>query len=127
MTNEYATTVDGKSYFYQLPIAAEVGTMFAANLTDTRGEFTSVAMTRCPMGWSYAPWVAMQVSKALLRDEDETVVEGFLAAHPEFELEPARDVLGAGGEAVCEGPYLRVYPQRVAGGGFFGARMRRKG
>ncbi|MBM4381512.1 MAG: hypothetical protein FJ086_19775 [Deltaproteobacteria bacterium] len=71
--------------------------------------------------------VVVYATCSLLRDEDEAVVEGFLGAHPQYELEPAAGVLGAEAGAVWRGPYLRVYPQRVAGGGFFGARMRRKG
>jgi 16S rRNA (cytosine967-C5)-methyltransferase len=71
--------------------------------------------------------VLVYATCSLLRDEDEAVVEGFLGAHPEFELESAGAVLGEGAQAVCVGPYLKVFPHRVEGGGFFGARMRRKG
>ncbi len=45
---------------------------------------------------------------SVLRDEDEAVVEGFLAQHPEFSL---------------DGPMLRVWPHQIDGGGFFGARL----
>ena len=47
---------------------------------------------------------------SLLREEDEDVVERFLARHPDFR---------ADGEA------LRVWPHRVDGGGFFGARLKK--
>ncbi len=45
---------------------------------------------------------------SVLRDEDEAVVEAFLATHPEFSL---------------DGPMLRVWPHQIDGGGFFGARL----
>lgn len=45
---------------------------------------------------------------SLLRAEDEEVVERFLATHPGFTL---------------DGPPLRVWPHRIDGGGFFGARL----
>lgn len=46
---------------------------------------------------------------SVLRDEDEAVVERFLAGHPDFHLEAS----------------LRVWPHRLEGGGFFGARLRK--
>ena len=45
---------------------------------------------------------------SVLREEDEAVVESFLAKHPEFSL---------------DGPVLRVWPHQIDGGGFFGARF----
>ncbi len=47
---------------------------------------------------------------SVLHEEDEAVVEAFLAAHPEFSLDG-------------EGAVLRVWPHQVDGGGFFGARF----
>lgn len=47
---------------------------------------------------------------SLLREEDEDVVAGFLAAHPDF---------------APDGEALRVWPHRVDGGGFFGARLKK--
>ncbi len=44
---------------------------------------------------------------SVLRDENEGVVERFVAAQPEFKLEES----------------LRVWPHRLEGGGFFGARL----
>ena len=46
---------------------------------------------------------------SLLREEDEAVVERFLASHPDF---------------TCE-EQLRVWPHQLEGGGFFGARLRK--
>ncbi len=47
---------------------------------------------------------------SLLRSENEAIVEAFLKQHPNFALE---------GEA------LRVWPHRIDGGGFFGARLKK--
>ena len=74
MSNRYALSVDGKSYFYQVPISDEVGSMFCANLAGTRGKFISVAMTRLPMGWSYAPAIAQKISNTLLRTADGRIL-----------------------------------------------------
>lgn len=48
---------------------------------------------------------------SLLREEDEAVVEAFLAKHPGFTLEDT----------------LRVWPHRTPGGGFFAARLSKRG
>ena len=59
-------------------------------------------------------------------EEDEAVVEAFLAKHPDFTLEPVGDVLGAERAALAaSGPYLKALPPRVPGGGFFAARLRK--
>ncbi len=47
---------------------------------------------------------------SLLGEEDEDVVAGFLAAHPDF---------------APDGEALRVWPHRLDGGGFFGARLKK--
>jgi 16S rRNA (cytosine967-C5)-methyltransferase len=47
---------------------------------------------------------------SLLAEEDEEVVERFLAGHPGFELEGT----------------LRTWPNQLDGGGFFGARLRKR-
>jgi 16S rRNA (cytosine967-C5)-methyltransferase len=44
---------------------------------------------------------------SVLREENEDVVERFVGAHPEFRLDEA----------------LRIWPHRLEGGGFFGARL----
>ncbi|MGV3620643.1 MAG: RsmB/NOP family class I SAM-dependent RNA methyltransferase, partial [Archangium sp.] len=46
---------------------------------------------------------------SVLREENEGLVEKFLAAVPGFTLEES----------------LRVWPHRLEGGGFFGARLRK--
>ena len=74
MSNRYALSVDGRSYFYQVPISDEVGAMFCANLSGTRGAFVSVAMKRLPMGWSYAPAIAQKISNTLLMTADGRIL-----------------------------------------------------
>jgi len=68
MGSKYYITVDGTSYFYQWHIAPEVGEFFCANLAGARGTFTTVALTRMPMGWSWAPAIAQKGSNTLLSD-----------------------------------------------------------
>ncbi|HEY3447818.1 MAG TPA: RsmB/NOP family class I SAM-dependent RNA methyltransferase [Myxococcales bacterium] len=55
------------------------------------------------------------------REEDEAVVEGFLAAHPEFSARDAATVLPEGAREVAEAGMLRVAPDRHGGGAFFAA------
>ena len=63
---------------------------------------------------------------SLLPEENEAIVESFLAAHPEFHLVPAAGVLEKQGVRVpMEGPYLRLYPHVHGTDGFFAAVMDR--
>lgn len=65
---------------------------------------------------------------SLLPEENEKIVEAFLAAHPEFHLVPAAGVLEKQGVRVSmEGPYLRLYPHIHGTDGFFAAVMDREG
>jgi len=64
---------------------------------------------------------------SLLAEENEDIVQGFLAAHPDFALVPARDILKrAGIELPRTDEYLRLYPHVHDTDGFFGAVMERK-
>jgi 16S rRNA (cytosine967-C5)-methyltransferase len=64
---------------------------------------------------------------SLLPEENEAIVEAFLAAHPAFHLVPAREVLEKQGIRVpLEGPYLRLYPHVHGTDGFFAAVMDRE-
>jgi len=64
---------------------------------------------------------------SLLAEENEDIVQGFLAAHPDFTLVPAADVLKrAGVEMPPTDAYLRLYPHVHDTDGFFGAVMERK-
>lgn len=64
---------------------------------------------------------------SVLPEENDAVVQGFLAKHPDFSLEPVGEGLGPERAAVvCDGPYMRAIPPRVPGGGFFAARLRKR-
>lgn len=71
LDNNYFMTVDGKSYFYQFPISEGMGEFFCANLSGSKGNFLPVALSRMPMGWSWAPAIAQKASNTLLRDGEE--------------------------------------------------------
>ncbi len=62
---------------------------------------------------------------SVLREEDEAVVEAFLAAHSEWRVEPLREVLPPECAPVLdgEGRFLRVWPDLSGAGGFFAARL----
>lgn len=65
---------------------------------------------------------------SLLREENEGVVEDFLASHPDFELVPATPWLGEElAPKVTRGGMLRLFPHRHETDGFFGAVLVRKG
>ena len=61
---------------------------------------------------------------SLETEENDAQVETFLAAHPEFTLEPPP--AGTVPAAVLDAGRLRVLPQRHGVDGAFAARMRRR-
>lgn len=63
---------------------------------------------------------------SLLRDENEAIVEQFLAAHPEFSLCDARESLPDNLAAMLDGPFLKLLPHKHGTDGFFAAAMIRK-
>lgn len=67
---------------------------------------------------------------SLLRAENEDVAEAFGAAHPDFEPQPAAELLSraqvAQAETLDQGGYLRLWPQVHATDGFFAAAWQRK-
>ncbi len=76
---------------------------------------------------------------SVLPEENEAVAEAFGAAHPDFTLLPAADLLarlmaaeGAGdaapdvAEGLCTGPFLRLWPHKHHTDGFFAAIWERK-
>jgi 16S rRNA (cytosine967-C5)-methyltransferase len=64
---------------------------------------------------------------SLLREENEGVVEHFLASHPEFSIAPATPWLGEALAAkTTRDGMLRLYPHRHDTDGFFGAVLVRK-
>ena len=63
----------------------------------------------------------------LLRKENQDQVEAFLAAHPEFELRDAGEILRQQGIALDSvGQYLLLFPHKTGTDGFFGAVMERR-
>ncbi|AKQ67548.1 Sun protein [Myxococcus hansupus] len=59
---------------------------------------------------------------SVLREENENVVEDFLAKHPDFSVKPVVELLGPElGEKVGPGPFLRLAPHTHGTDGFFGA------
>jgi 16S rRNA (cytosine967-C5)-methyltransferase len=79
---------------------------------------------------AYAPLVKpggrlIYATCSLFPQENESIVEAFLAAHPEMRLAPAADALAAEGIVVADqtDAYLRLTPQRHGTDGFFGAVM----
>jgi 16S rRNA (cytosine967-C5)-methyltransferase len=64
---------------------------------------------------------------SLLVEENEDIVQEFLAANPEFQVVPAADVLKRQGITLAgTGQYLRLYPHVHDTDGFFAAVMERK-
>jgi 16S rRNA (cytosine967-C5)-methyltransferase len=58
--------------------------------------------------------------------ENDAIVDGFLAAHPEFVAVPAKEILGrARAEQIGDGVRLRLYPHVHGTDGFFAAVLRR--
>jgi 16S rRNA (cytosine967-C5)-methyltransferase len=62
---------------------------------------------------------------SLLLEENEQIAEAFSAAHPEFSLLPAAEVLTQAGvenaAGLCSGAYLRLWPHQHHTDGFFAA------
>jgi len=63
---------------------------------------------------------------SILEDENEAIVQGFLAQHPEFELIPASQVLQEQRVELEMGDYLKLYPHLHKTDGFFAAILERK-
>jgi 16S rRNA (cytosine967-C5)-methyltransferase len=64
---------------------------------------------------------------SLLREENEQIVEEFLARNSTFKLTPACEVLRSQGIELDTGDYLRVFPHTHDMDGFFAAVMERTG
>ena len=61
----------------------------------------------------------------LTHDENQRLVEAFLLAHQEFELEDAPRYLAASAQAMVRGHFFQALPQRDHTDGFFAARLRK--
>ncbi|MDR2875465.1 MAG: RsmB/NOP family class I SAM-dependent RNA methyltransferase [Methylobacillus sp.] len=63
---------------------------------------------------------------SLLREENEAIVEAFLAAHPEFELSNTAEILAQQQIPLDTGAYFKLLPHVHATDGFFAAALTRK-
>jgi 16S rRNA (cytosine967-C5)-methyltransferase len=63
---------------------------------------------------------------SLLHEENQGIVEAFLAAHPEFSLIPASEALAQQKISLDTGDYLQLSPQLHGTDGFFAGVMERK-
>ena len=63
---------------------------------------------------------------SLLNEENEFIVEQFLAAHPEFDLVPMSQVLAEQKIELEMGDYLKLLPHKHQTDGFFAAVLQRK-
>ncbi len=63
---------------------------------------------------------------SLLTEENEAIAEAFLAAHPEFSLVPANEVLAQQNIALDTGKYLNLLPHKHGTDGFFAAVFEKK-
>ena len=67
---------------------------------------------------------------SLLRDENQAIVDGFLAAHDAFDVEPAVELLWQQGihtgDRVDRGALLELWPHRTGTDGFFAAVFRKR-
>lgn len=64
---------------------------------------------------------------SIAREENEAVVEAFLAEHPAFELRPPEETLGPLAARLGAPRGLRLFPHRHGTDGFFGTLLVRKG
>jgi 16S rRNA (cytosine967-C5)-methyltransferase len=60
---------------------------------------------------------------SLLKEENCDIIEAFLAAHPEFKLLNAAEILSQQNVALDTGEYLELLPQKHGTDGFFAAAM----
>jgi len=63
---------------------------------------------------------------SLLNEENDVIVEQFLATHPDFQLVPAKDVLAEQKIPLEMDQYLKMLPHKHQTDGFFAAVLERK-
>ena len=64
---------------------------------------------------------------SVLPEENDAIIDAFLASHPEFSLVPAAEILNAQGIELACGDRLRLDPVTHGTDGFFAVAMERKG
>ncbi|MBI5582319.1 MAG: 16S rRNA (cytosine(967)-C(5))-methyltransferase RsmB, partial [Deltaproteobacteria bacterium] len=78
-------------------------------------------------GWLKSSGVLVYATCTLGPEENERVVERFLAGHPEFSLEPVQPYLPETARALADPRgYFYAWPHRHGTDGFFAARMVRQ-
>ena len=70
LSANFVVQADGKSWFYQFPLADGVRDYFGVNFADARGEYTPAVLNKLCMGWSWAPCIAQRSGWVLLPEED---------------------------------------------------------
>jgi hypothetical protein len=80
-THTHMAQADAVSFFYQLPLGRQLRDAFSFNVGVKRGAFSARRLTRLPMGFSHAPFVAQTIATAichyalwLLGDADVSIV-----------------------------------------------------
>jgi hypothetical protein len=63
---KWVAQYDGKSYFYQIPLPANVRDYFQVKLGGARGKFVKYRLKVLPMGYAYAPAIAQAISNTIL-------------------------------------------------------------
>ena len=71
--------------------------------------------------------IALYSTCTLTREENEGVVESFLAAHENFHLDEAAPYLPEAAREMVSGRYFQALPHEHDTDGFFAARLRRSG
>lgn len=74
---KYVSSYDAKSYFYQFPLHDEIARFFQSKLAGARGAMETVSFLTMPMGWTYAPAIAQQLSNAVIGDKGCAFVDNF--------------------------------------------------
>jgi len=69
--------------------------------------------------------VLVYATCTIFKEENEEVAEHFSSIHPDFQLEPAADLLPPHCRALAAGPFFRSWPHRHGIDGFFAARWRK--
>jgi 16S rRNA (cytosine967-C5)-methyltransferase len=103
-----------------------------AKLTFSNEFVTAVTHTQQDLLSRYAALVKpggklVYSTCSLLRRENEEIVEGFVATHPDFSFRSAPDLLRSlGVSAPGEGPFLMLLPHQTSTDGFFASVMARR-
>jgi 16S rRNA (cytosine967-C5)-methyltransferase len=92
-----------------------------AELSAKQSRLLAAASTLCKPGGRL-----VYATCSVLPEENEAIVEAFLAEHPQFELGNAGAELAHAGIALESGPLLRLYPHRHGCDGFFAALLERR-